>query len=173
MEKKTVLFVDDEPDRVDIYVDELKFSGWNVIFENNLRNAENIIKARKNEINILILDVMMPIDPKILFEDTDWFGLRQETTFTGIAFYSYLLRNNLITNIPVLIFTNNPVDSIPEGVYDGVENFIDIRVKTNVLPHDLPEIINNLLEKYNKADKPNIIIDKMLHFFQSIKGLFK
>ncbi|MBF0459713.1 MAG: hypothetical protein HQK99_17640 [Nitrospirae bacterium] len=110
-----ILFVDDEPLRVEFIVNRIKSSpGYEVIYSKTIGKAYTEITNRDNRIDAIILDLFMPFDKNIIFTDEDWKGLKVDTQYTGVAFYNYLFRNNLLKYVPVLILTNRSADEIDE-----------------------------------------------------------
>jgi CheY-like chemotaxis protein len=63
-----ILFIDDEPLFNQSYVDALIDANYNVHFERDINKAIELFRKRKNEIQLVIIDVMMDI-PEILPKD--------------------------------------------------------------------------------------------------------
>jgi DNA-binding NtrC family response regulator len=76
-----ILFVDDEIRGVDSYITELHLSGFDVSFQENVDEALRVLEERIDDVDLVILDIMMP--PALTFIDMDTqLGLR-----TGLRFY--------------------------------------------------------------------------------------
>lgn len=58
MEKKTVLVVEDDANQRELYVEELKSEGYNVLSAANGRDALNI--AREQQLDLIVMDINMP-----------------------------------------------------------------------------------------------------------------
>jgi DNA-binding NtrC family response regulator len=57
---ETILLVDDEPVIIDVARDMLEMLGYQVIVARNGRDATDIYARRKNEIDVVIQDMVMP-----------------------------------------------------------------------------------------------------------------
>jgi DNA-binding response OmpR family regulator len=55
-----ILFVDDERRRMQSYVEELRFSGYDVEFKSDVDDALIFFNENHEKLELLILDVMMP-----------------------------------------------------------------------------------------------------------------
>ena len=76
-----ILFVDDEKRRMKSYIDELKLSGYEVEIKSDVDSALDFFNKNHKQIELLILDIMMPSGNT--FENVDTkYGLR-----TGISLY--------------------------------------------------------------------------------------
>lgn len=93
-----ILFVDDEQRRMETYVEELELSGYQVRFISDIDDAIKTFQEEQEQIELLILDVMMPGGDILESADTE-FGLR-----TGICFYEKIRKQN--SSLPIIIFTN-------------------------------------------------------------------
>ena len=58
MEQKTVLVVEDDTNQRELYIEELKCEGYNVLSAPNGRDALGI--AREEHIDLIIMDINMP-----------------------------------------------------------------------------------------------------------------
>jgi two-component system, response regulator, stage 0 sporulation protein F len=58
MEQKTVLVVEDDPNQRELYIEELKTEGYNVLSAGNGREALNLAKEQSPD--IIVLDINMP-----------------------------------------------------------------------------------------------------------------
>lgn len=109
-----ILFVDDEPRIMDSFRDFLKFKLEKrekvLEFFSNVDKAVDFYKSSSAELELVILDVMMPGGKSFDFKKSNG-GLR-----TGFAFYQ-MIRSDL-KDIPIFIFTN----SIDEDVKNEIEN---------------------------------------------------
>ena len=129
-----ILFVDDEGRRVESYVDELRFAGFDVKHISNADEALEFVKANYRQIDLAIVDIMMPAGPA--FDDVDTEnGLR-----TGIRLYERI--RTLSLNLPVAFLTNVAEDDVALRADSGFRYF----VKRRYLPHEFAEEIRELLE---------------------------
>lgn len=93
-----IMMVDDEDRRMDIYRLELADVGYRVELFKNVDAALQTLEARLTEVQLLVLDVMMP--PGITFKDADTLdGLR-----TGERFFEHVRK--LSAELSVIFFTN-------------------------------------------------------------------
>jgi CheY-like chemotaxis protein len=93
-----ILFVDDEIGYTSAYKEELELSGYIVRHERSVDHAVEILERGQEEINLLILDIMMPPGRKFKDEET-MDGLR-----TGEKFYEWV--RDRYHELPVIILTN-------------------------------------------------------------------
>lgn len=132
-----ILFVDDEPRRVKPYIEELELSGYKVEFKDNIYDALNFWKERKQDLELIILDIMMPIG-----DDFDE-AAQQESEFgleTGIYFYKKYLKSQ---GVPVILFTHRADAKIP----DKEDNLVCLLRKIDYLPHEFVQDAKAVLEK--------------------------
>jgi CheY-like chemotaxis protein len=94
-----ILFVDDDKRRMESYVQELKFSGYQVKFKSEIDDAFNFYENNREDIQLVILDVMMPVGENFSDQSAAENGLR-----TGICFYRKIREKQ--SNLPVIILTN-------------------------------------------------------------------
>jgi DNA-binding NtrC family response regulator len=93
-----ILFIDDEKRSVDSYVLEMKLSGFYILYVSNIDNAWSVLQENSRNIELIILDVMMP--PGIIFESI----ITESGLMTGVHFYKKVREN--LPECPVIIFTN-------------------------------------------------------------------
>ncbi|MDJ0578792.1 response regulator [Crocosphaera sp.] len=93
-----ILIVDDEPVRMEVYVNELKLSNYEVELAENIDDALEYFDKRQEEIKLLILDIMMR-GGKLSKEKGIERGLR-----TGIIFYKKIIEEN--KSLPIIILSN-------------------------------------------------------------------
>ncbi|MDJ0599129.1 MAG: response regulator [Crocosphaera sp.] len=93
-----ILIVDDEPGRMEVYIEELELSNYEVELAENIDEAIEYFEERQEEIEFLILDIMMR-SGKLSKEKGTNDGLR-----TGIVFYNKIRKNN--KSLPIIIFSN-------------------------------------------------------------------
>ena len=101
-----IIFIDDEPDFISPYTDAFRFSDFEVKIIDDVDTAWNLIEKNTDEVDVVILDVMMP--PGRLFDDHD----TKEGLRTGLRFLE--LMKKLDERIPVVCLTNADTRSFPE-----------------------------------------------------------
>ncbi len=96
-ENINILFIDDEPDSVEYHIRTLREAGYNVDIMDDENDALAFCSKNKHEIDLLILDVMLPVP-----DDADR-GDLQDGLRTGIYFLEKYREWNHTT--PVLLFS--------------------------------------------------------------------
>jgi len=103
---KKILFVDDEPRWTATYVDELQADGYEVHQEIDVDNALQFFKENRNQIVLLILDIMMPPGSSFTNGETQM-GMR-----TGECFYDTI--REMTPKLHVIILTNVSNEKVKE-----------------------------------------------------------
>lgn len=143
-----ILFIDDEPKKMESYIEEIKLSkikntttNYVVKFISNIDEALDYWNNQQKNIDLLILDVMMPVGDYLNISSAQD-GLR-----TGICFYEKIRKEN--SEIPIIIFTNVPEQSeilknkkLNEDCNNHITLFLQ---KENYLPFQLMEEISKFI----------------------------
>lgn len=130
-----ILFIDDEKREMESFVIELGFSGYEVEFKTNVDEAWDFLCANRSQIEVLILDIMMPTGNKFK-DDDNHNGLR-----TGVRFYDDARAK--FPDISVIIFTNVADPKVAKKFEK--EKKCRYFSKPNLLPHQLADEIKSLL----------------------------
>lgn len=130
-----ILFVDDEGRFMDSYMVELKLEGYAVSFQSDVDSALPFLEESLDDVELLILDIMMPPGRSFQDADTRW-GLR-----TGVLFYERV--RELAPHLPVIIFTNVSDEQL-EKRFQAEANCRFLR-KKDYLPHELVETVEEIL----------------------------
>lgn len=133
-----ILLVDDEPRKMDSYILELKFSGYEVEFKQDVDSAFKYIHKNASKLDLIVLDILMPPGEITKNMDTND-GLR-----TGVCFLE-LIRKELSV-VPIFIFTNTYINDDPK--FDKIikeDKNIKLLYKTDNLPFELAEKVQNIL----------------------------
>lgn len=93
-----IIFVDDEPERLTGYIQAFELSGFKVRMITTIDDAFAILEDMPNEIEVIILDVMMPTGIGLELNET------KDGLATGIVFLEWLKKFH--EQIPVIILTN-------------------------------------------------------------------
>ena len=128
-----ILFVDDESRGIKNYVEELKLSGYEVTFKDDVDSAFGFLNENSDKIHLVILDVMMPPGKLLRDVDTDG-GLR-----TGMRFHQKIRK--IAPKLPIIIFTNFSSEEL-EYEINQYEQSKFLR-KADYLPFELVEEIEN------------------------------
>ncbi len=132
-----VLFVDDEKREMDSYVQELELSKYKVVFKKDVDEALEFFEKNLTEIDLVILDIMMPPGRSFAQNDTQM-GLR-----TGIAFYKKI--RDKAPELPLLIFTNVSDEKVSE--WFRKEKKCRFLRKEDYLPFELVDEVKKVLQK--------------------------
>lgn len=133
-----ILIVDDEPVRMEVYVEELELSNYQVELADNIDDALEYFEKRQEEITLLILDIMMP-SGKLSKEKGIGRGLR-----TGIIFYKKIREDN--KSLPIIILSNlSKIDD--QEIEQEIQNNPKIKFfhKIEILPYQLLEEVKEML----------------------------
>ena len=134
-----IVFADDEARLIDSYKRELEFE-YDVKFISNTDKLLSFLEAGKQQVNLLILDVMMPLgnNKEIANKNT------QEGLNTGLIIYEIIREKNL--SLPIVIFTNSIRDeqneTIKKIIQDEQAMFLQ---KEDYLPFELVDEIKKIL----------------------------
>jgi len=133
-----ILFVDDEPRRMDSFVQELRYSGYEVEFQQDVDSAFRYIQKNAEKLDLIILDILMPPGEITREMDTD-FGLR-----TGICFLDIVKKN--FPSIPIFVLTNTYVNDDP-WFNENITGDKKVRLlyKMDLLPFELAEKVQDIL----------------------------
>lgn len=132
-----ILFVDDERQNNLEYMEELKFAGKKVEFRKDVAVAFNFLIEHLQEIELLILDIMMP--PGDLINENDANGGMR----TGVRFYEVV--RQMAPELPILILTNVSAHEVQER-FDGEYRCWYIR-KEKCLPYELSNEVKGILSE--------------------------
>jgi CheY-like chemotaxis protein len=132
-----ILFVDDDKRRMESYVQELKFSDYQVEFQFDIDNAFCFYEDNQNDLQMVILDIMMPVGKNFRDRPAAENGLR-----TGICFYEKIRKEQ--PNLPVIIFTNVSRAELSDIKNIKIEEAI-ILEKISFDPFALAEKVDNIL----------------------------
>jgi CheY-like chemotaxis protein len=132
-----ILFIDDEHRRLKPYIEELELSGYQVEFKDNIYDALGFWEKRKQEVKLIVLDVMMPIGDDFgeSAQAEAEFGLK-----TGIYFYNKYLKSQ---GVPVILFTHLSDANIPYNE----DNQVYLLKKLDYLPYEFVQKAKAILEQ--------------------------
>lgn len=99
-----ILFVDDEPFYVKSYVETLVEEKFDVVVE-KLVPAIKIFEQRKNEIELVIADIMMASSGVFTNED-----VQNSDLTTGFCFFDWLRQRS--PDLPIIILTNKNTQDV-------------------------------------------------------------
>src|SRR3712207_3063084 len=101
-----ILFVDDEPLRIQSYVDELDSRGYDVLLRTDVDSARRVMQDGRERVELVILDIMMPPGAALTWEQTGC-GLK-----TGLHLYREIRME--APELPVIILTNVPDEEVAD-----------------------------------------------------------
>jgi len=131
-----ILFIDDEPRRVKPYIEELKLSGYQVEFKDNVDDALIFWEERKQDLELIVLDIMMPTG-----DNCDASAPKEAECGleTGIYFYNKYLKSQ---GVPVILFTHSVDAKIP----DNEDNHVYLLKKLDYLPYEFVQKVEAILK---------------------------
>ncbi len=132
-----LLLVDDERRDMTSYLEELRLSGHKIEFRKDVGVAFNFLKDHLQEIELLILDIMMPPGALLANVATNG-GLR-----TGVRFYESV--RQLSPELPILILTNVSDAQVAEHFQDEPRCWF-LR-KEDCLPFELADEVKRILSE--------------------------
>lgn len=132
-----ILMIDDEPRHMDSYRRELEYSGYDVEYFTSVDEALRALPARQEQVELMILDIMMP--PGAAFKDVD----TQEGLRTGERLFERVRAT--LPNLPVMILTNVSRARL-EGRFKR-ERACRLLQKEEYLPFELAEEVEKLIGK--------------------------
>jgi CheY-like chemotaxis protein len=145
MNKKRILFIDDEPFFAEPYIQELEKSFEVILEETAIGAIDSVNSDRKWD--TVILDIMMPSP-----ENKN--GITADGLDTGLWIVGEILNAILAQNTPLIIFTNRNIPRIQEFV-DGLDNendippgLIAIRSKIETPRFILPRIVKSAVDRF-------------------------
>ena len=132
--KKTILFIEDEPDLIDIY--HTIFENHDYKFLSTADIEEGMIIAQKEKIDAILLDLVLP---KEVGSTVD-LSAKQ-----GFIFLEKVKKNSKTKNIPVIILTNLNNSNDRKRARDlGVVDYI---VKADHLPEAIFSKVERIINK--------------------------
>ena len=132
-----IVFVDDEERYVDVYIDELRDSGYTVELKTDVDSAIQFLRENHKDVNLLILDIMMPAGREFQSVDTRY-GLR-----TGVLFYAEIKK--LCPQLPVIILTNVNREELDPEICKEEENCLILQ-KADIFPLNLVQEVEKMLK---------------------------
>jgi len=133
-----IVFLDDEKGFVESYVDELEFQGHHIRHVTKVDDAMDLLKKSIEDIELLILDIMMP--PGQTFRDVNTIaGLE-----TGIHVYKSI--RSLSPDLPIIVFTNMH-DHAAVFEEDQATRFLK---KQDYFPHELADEVDSFMKSHQR-----------------------
>lgn len=137
MELKTILFVDDEEFRMKAHADYLCIKGFDVIYAAEFEKALKKFEDNKENIDLIILDIMIPVEDVKLTEEEE--KITEQGISTGLVLYDRIRKKKKIKTIVLTVR-----DDIEKAINDrGIESYL----KKPIMPNKLLEDINKILER--------------------------
>lgn len=130
-----LLMVDEGRSEMQTILEELRYAGFEVEWKTDIDAALEFFVLNRRNIDLLILDVMMP--PGRAFRDED----TQDGLRTGLFFYDRI--RAMEPELPVVILTNFP-DERAMQKYRGAN--CEVFRKIDLFPHELAEEIDRILK---------------------------
>jgi CheY-like chemotaxis protein len=138
---KMILFVDNEPRRMEVYLEEFRLPEHNYHIEimTDIDSALDFFEEKHDKIELIILDIMMPVSSRLEKTKVNG-GLR-----TGIAFYQKIRETN--KDLPIIFFTNvsNLNNKEVEQEIHNNPKKIKLLQKVDTLPYQLVKEVKEML----------------------------
>src|SRR5580692_7089942 len=130
-----ILFLDDDVAFLDDYCDELKARGYEGLIVSSTDDAFQIMTTRGDELQVVVVDMMMP--PGQIFEDEE----TQSGTRTGELFYRKL--RSIRQDVPVVFFTNRNTEQLDGAFREDPR--CRMFMKEELLPREFADMIADFL----------------------------
>lgn len=129
-DKKTILFVEDENDLIDVYHLIFEDHGYRFLSTANIDDA--MLLCETDNINLILLDILLP-------------GKENVVEKLGFVFLEKLKKNPKAKNIPVIIFTNlSATDDKRKGMKLGADDYL---AKSENSPQEVLAKVEKLIGK--------------------------
>lgn len=140
---KTILFIDDEEYRMEPHAEYLRLHGYDVIYAASFNEALEEAKTNLGIINLIILDIMIPIDGVELTEEEEIIADDgSKSGFVLLDHINKLMDMKKIGRIKTIILT------IRNDIRDEIEKYsIDNYLTKPISAEKLLEVINDTLVK--------------------------
>jgi CheY-like chemotaxis protein len=143
-QRKIILFVDDEPEWIQAYKDELQILA---IGESHviptIDQADQFLREQSENIVLLILDIMMP-PGRVVSSGEAELGLR-----TGVKFYEKIRKK--MPELPIIVLTNVRDDKVKDRF--SREPLCWFLNKRSTLPYELADRVQSILKSEEKKEK--------------------
>ena|ERR1041384_6409494 len=137
-----ILLVDDDR-RTQHYQDELEYEGYKVYLQTNVDDAWRFFNKHINEIDLLVLDIVMPPGNSLKRYDT------KQGRRTGVLFYDRIRKK--APDIPIIILTVLDDDDIVKKF--SMETGCWYYHKQQCLPYDLVQIIEKIVGRTKRIQR--------------------
>ena len=129
-QKKTILFVEDENDLIDVY--HLIFDNHGYRFLSTKDIDEAMMLCETDNVNLVLLDILLPGKDKAIEK-------------LGFVFLEKLKNNPKTQNIPVVVFTNlNSIEAKKKGLSLGANEYL---AKGEKSPQEVLTVVEKLIGK--------------------------
>src|SRR5262249_24741430 len=132
-----ILMIDDEPRGISSYKEELEFSGYPVVYHRKVDEALKALDEGRQEVELVILDIMMPPGQTFANDEGAQRGLR-----TGVRVYDVL--REWLPDCPVIILTHVTDPRVVQR-FRGEKRCWYLQ-KTDYLPFQLAEVVADVLK---------------------------
>lgn len=132
-----IMFIDDEPRRMSIYVEELEEAGHEVLFRDNTDSALVTLRDPSEHLDLVVVDISVPPGMEYRFEDTD------NGSRTGIALYDTIRKER--PGQKVMVFTNVRDPRLAEQFAKEDGRICLFARKPDILPFQLVEMVEEFV----------------------------
>lgn len=131
-----ILFVDDEPQALELYIDEVSRKGFETKLLSSVRGIQRYLKRHGNPPQCIVLDIMFPTDRTLPVELTSG-GLT-----AGVPLFASLRAE--FPDVPIVVFTSSSSLAVKHFFRD--QKSCSFYYKTDLLPSELADIVAGLAE---------------------------
>jgi CheY-like chemotaxis protein len=131
------MFIDDDPRRMGLYVEELREAGYEVVFHADVDTALTALEDAGEKVDLVVLDISMPPGNAFRFEDTVG-GSR-----TGLPLYDKI--RSFRPDVKVVAFTNVPDRRLAEHFSKEDLTVCRFIRKLDTLPSQFKELVDGFM----------------------------
>lgn len=134
-----IMFIDDDPRRMGLYVEELVEGGYEVVFHAEVDAALAALENPTEKVDLVVLDISMPPGAAFKFEDTLG-GSR-----TGLPLYDKI--RSFRPDVKVVAFTNVPDRRLAEHFSKEDIRLCRFVRKLDTLPSQFKELVDSFMSE--------------------------
>ncbi len=136
MKKKTIFFIDDEAYRMEAHALYLEHHEFDIIYVSNFNDALEQFKLNENTIDLVILDIMFPIENIKL--DADEEKIVDNGSSAGLVLYDRMMKGKRKIKTVVLSVRDDLQEEITER---KIERYLTKPIKPSQLLEEIKEVL--------------------------------
>lgn len=138
-----ILFVDDERDKAEVFVEEMKSLGLPIRYFSGVDAASAFLARTKKTLDAVVLDVMMPAGHLFADKDVD------DGISTGLAFYRLIRESH--PQVYIFILTNLTDPRVAEVI--GKDGHAQLDIKSEVYYDDYAVLVRDRYQQVRSPEK--------------------